>query len=117
MPYDPYAQFLEVMNDLASARRECRHLLNLFEWEQERYGDLSIRIKDRVGGLPAIEVMIEASFRLMKWVQHGDYANQRDASNLWLTAVRNFVSMTDGTATPVLEVRDREALDRLSEGR
>ena len=86
MSYDPYAQFLEVMSDLASARRGLDFLLLQFRREEELYGGLAIRIRDRVGVLPNVGVMVEASFRLLKYVQHGDYANQRDASNLWVEA-------------------------------
>lgn len=82
-----HAHFLDAVEALGQVRRKLdRYILDAAP-EYQEYGILP-RVGDRVVLVPQARQMVEATFRLLKYVQFGDYANHRDAVELWASATR-----------------------------
>ena len=70
------------------ARHGLARYIAELELDREQYGHVRSAVGARAHLLPQAAVMMEATFRLLKHVQHGDSANLRDAGVMWVRAAR-----------------------------
>ena len=74
------------MSGLVVARQELENYASLARYQHSAYGDTPKRVGDRWVFLPNAGVMVEATFRLMKYIQHGGPSSLTDAAGLWAKA-------------------------------
>jgi len=70
------------------ARHGLARYIAELELDREQYGYVRSAVGARAHLLPQAAVMMEATFRLLKHIQHGDSANLRDAALMWVRAAR-----------------------------
>lgn len=81
-----HAHFLDAVEALGAARRKIERYLLEAE-DDAAAGFVPVRLGERWKVLYQARLMTEATFRLMKYAQFGDYANHRDAVELWTTSI------------------------------
>ena len=92
---------LDAIQHVGQARYGLGRFIQDLRMDIRQYGYVTTRVGQRYMLLPQAGVMMEATFRLLKHVNHGDESNLRQASELWVAAAR--ASMETGVGLPELE--------------